>query len=241
MTRRRWIADKVTGERAWLLGANAQHLAKVLRARVGQQFDISCDGSVRPGRVSAISEESVEFELGDPLPPSGGASNVSLLLAIFKFDRMEWAIEKATELGVMSIFPVVAKKTDAHLAAASAKRVERWRRLAHEASQQSRRDTEPLIHLPSALKECLAQTTLPRIRILLDEGEQDRKLQAALSSPNASDPKVIAIGPEGGWTTQEITLFHDQGWTSASLGKTILRSETAAIAALAIASVLNPD
>ncbi len=156
MTRRRWIADKFSDDHAELLGANAAHLAKVLRARVGQEYDIVCGERVRLGVIASVSEERVEFALGDPVldRPAQGFEQRSqqscereivLVMAIYKFDRMEWAIEKCTELGATRIVPVVARRTDAHLAAAAAKRVERWRRIAHEAAQQSRRLRPPQI------------------------------------------------------------------------------------------------
>src|SRR5579859_5080708 len=122
MTRRRFIADEVSNNQAALVGEHAEHLAKVLRARVGQEFDISTGNAVRRGRIVSITNSRVNFELGDDVPvPS--QIEITLLLAIFKFDRMEWAIEKCTELGVTRIVPVIARRTDSHLATASAKRV----------------------------------------------------------------------------------------------------------------------
>src|ERR1051325_6035009 len=155
MTRRRWIADRTEGERAFLTGSNAEHLTRVLRARVGQEFEIATGDSVRMGRIALMNESEVIFDLGASVATTEQGS-VSLLLAVFKFDRMEWAIEKATELGVASIHPVIARRTEAHLAAAAAKRVERWRRIAREAAQQSRRTTAPEIADPVKLKDVLA-------------------------------------------------------------------------------------
>ena len=167
MTGRRWIADEFNDERSWLLAANARRLGRVLRARVGQEFDIVCGERLRRGTVLSVSGERVEFALGDVLPPqhanSGragdpegtGERELVLLTAIYKFDRLEWAIEKCTELGATRIVPVMARRTDAHLAAAAAKRVERWRRIAHEAAQQSRRLTTPCIDEPMTLKSAM--------------------------------------------------------------------------------------
>src|SRR5271165_5229549 len=157
MTRRRWIADQVTGNRAALTGEHADHLVRVLRARVGQEFDISAGSTVRRGRVVSLTPERVEFELAEEVSVAG-SSNVTLLLSVFKFDRMEWAIEKCTELGVAKIVPVIARRTDEHLAAASAKRADRWRRLALQASEQSRRAAPPEITAAVKLKEA---TSLP--------------------------------------------------------------------------------
>jgi 16S rRNA (uracil1498-N3)-methyltransferase len=230
MMRRRWIADQVSGNRAVLLGEHAAHLARVLRARAGQEFDIAADRVVRRGRVVSVSEERVEFELGDELE-AVPVAQVTLALAIFKFDRMEWAIEKCTELGVTRIVPFAARRTDAHLAAAAVKRVERWRRIAREASEQSRRAVPPGIANPVKLHEMLALPGEPRI--VLSEAETASSLRELCASAGGSS-LLLAIGPEGGWTNEELQAFADAGWKSASLGPAILRAETAAIAALAV-------
>jgi 16S rRNA (uracil1498-N3)-methyltransferase len=91
MTRRRWIADQASGNRAALVGEHAAHLARVLRAQPGQEFDIAADGAVRRGRILSVSENRVEFELGEAVE-TAPAPQVTLALAIFKFDRMEWAM-----------------------------------------------------------------------------------------------------------------------------------------------------
>src|SRR5579864_9315275 len=126
MTRRRWIADEVSGTRAALVGTHAEHLSRVLRARIGQEFDITAGNKVRRGQITAITPDRVEFELGEEIPAQTSI-RVTLVLSIFKFDRMEWAIEKCTELGAARIVPTIARRTEVHLAAAAAKRVERWR------------------------------------------------------------------------------------------------------------------
>ena len=229
MTRRRWIADEVSGNQATLVGSHAEHLSRVLRARVGQQFDIAAGDEVRRGRITRIQSDRVEFELGEIIPVSS-PPQVTLALAIFKFDRMEWAIEKCTELGVARIVPVIAGRTEAHLAAASAKRVERWQRIVRQAAEQSRRASPPEVSPPIKFKEAL---NLPgSIRVLLSESEKDVMLKDSLQS-KASDV-VLALGPEGGWTTPELDQFREAGWSAASLGDTILRAETAAIAAAAV-------
>ncbi len=231
MTRRRWIADQVSGNRALLTGAHAAHLARVLRARVGQEFDISADNRVRRGRITSIDPERVELELGEEVP-SGLALRVTLALAIFKFDRMEWAIEKCTELGVACIIPVIAQRTDTYLASAASKRVERWRRIGRQAAEQSRQVQAPEIPAPMKLKDLAA---LPGgRRVLLSEGEEEISLIEALRCDSLGHDVVLALGPEGGWTDREVELFRGAGWWPASLGHTILRTETAAIAATAV-------
>ena len=230
MTRRRWIADEVFSNRALLIGRHADHLARVLRAQVGQEFDVVANGVVRQARVLAVAEDRVEFELGEPIP-SAASADLTLLLAIFKFDRMEWAIEKCTELGVAKVVPVIARRTDRHLASASVKRVARWRRIAMQAAEQSRRTAIPEIASPLKLDDALGASA--DLRIVLAETEIDCRLRDLVAS-HPSRQIVLAIGPEGGWSEDELETFSKQGWISASLGPTVLRVETAAIAAVAI-------
>jgi len=231
MISRRWIADEVSGRRAVLTGAHAEHLVRVLRAQIGQEYDISNGERIWRGRVTTITPERVEFDLGQEINAKKSA-NITLVLAIFKFDRMEWAIEKCTELGVTTIVPVIAKRTDSHLAQASANRLERWRRLALQASEQSRRLDTPEIKAPAKLKEVV--TLKKMTRILLAESEDQTSIKDVLAHHPAGDDLALAIGPEGGWTDSEVGLFTEAGWIAASLGTNILRTETATIAAVAI-------
>jgi 16S rRNA (uracil1498-N3)-methyltransferase len=232
LTRRRWIADEVSENHAALTGEHAEHLIRVLRARVGQDFDIATGHSVRRGRITSVKSDRVEFELAEVIP-TPRLAEITLILAVYKFDRMECAIEKCTELGVSRIVPLISRRTDSHLAVASTKRVDRWRRIALEAAEQSRRTAPPEITAPIKLSEAL-NLSQPR-RIVLAEAEEQTVLRDLLAS-NTSDAIALAIGPEGGWTDEEVQAFQQAGWISASLGNTILRAETAAIAALAIAT-----
>ncbi|HEV2397532.1 MAG TPA: RsmE family RNA methyltransferase [Candidatus Sulfotelmatobacter sp.] len=232
MTRRRWIADEVSGNKAALTGAHAGHLTRVLRARAGQEFDIVANGVVHRGVVSNITESRVEFDLAEEVSSEAVAVNLTLLLAVFKFDRMEWAIEKATELGASRIIPLIARRTDAHLASAAVKRVERWRRIAGQAAEQSRRSAMPEVADPMKLRDA---ANLPgAMRVVLSEVEQTTSLRDAFVAHESVRDVVLAIGPEGGWTQEEIDMLRNGGWIPVSLGPTILRVETAAIAATAI-------
>jgi 16S rRNA (uracil1498-N3)-methyltransferase len=240
MTRRRFIADTWTATTASLTGDQAIHLARVLRAEPGQIYDIVSNGFLHRAEITRVTEQQVDFTLYEELS-SDAALPLHLLLAVFKFDHMEWAIEKATELGVSRITPILARRTEKHLAQSSAKRVERWRRITLEASKQSRRTTIPEVADPTQLKAALEHETTPT-RILLSETEQATSLSAALqtsaimtTSEAARHTTAIAIGPEGGWTHEEISLFTQHQWQPVTLGPRILRAETAAIAAIAIA------
>lgn len=228
------MADAVEGDRAYLLGSHAQHLARVLRVRVGQQFDVATPDGVHRATVTSVTDDRVEFELGAAIG-SGATTDLTLLLAVFKFDRMEWAVEKCTELGLAQIVPVIARRTEPHLASAADKRVDRWRRIATQAAEQSRRARPPEIAAPLKLKGALDRNGL---RIVLAETEEQTMLSDLIDA-HPTEPVALAIGPEGGWTDDELKLFAEKGWISASLGQTILRAETAAIAATAIVMALR--
>jgi 16S rRNA (uracil1498-N3)-methyltransferase len=231
MTRRRWIADEVSGNRAVLVGEHADHLANVLRAVVGQEFDVVTETGVRRGRVASIGRSRIEFELGEEIS-AAPTTNVVVLLSIFKFDRMEWALEKCTELGVSRIVPMISQRTESHLANAAAKRVERWQRIVRQAAEQSRSDSVPSVASPIRLKKALALNA--GTRIVLAETEHGTLLKEALDSHPEGREVALAFGPEGGWTEQELSMFRTGGWVAASLGNMILRAETAAIAAVAV-------
>ena len=237
VTRRSWIAEHWDEATATIDGAQAEHLARVLRAQPGMEADVVAGGRVFHAQVAAVTPNEVRFNLTAELE-ADPALPVTLVLAIYKFDRMEWAIEKATELGVAAIAPVVARRTEKHLAQAAEKRAERWRRIVHEASQQARRSDVPLIHAPVSL-ELRVRAASAATRIVLAEQERTTTLRHAIGEAIAAAkdemPQLeIAIGPEGGWAPQEEALFDANGWRAASLGPRIVRAETAAIAALAV-------
>ena len=237
MTRRRWIAERWDEATASITGAQAQHLARVLRAEPGMNADVVAGGRVFHAEMAAVAPNEVRFNLiseieADPALP------ITLVMSIYKFDHMEWAIEKAVELGLAAIVPVIARRTDKHLALAASKRAQRWRRIAHEAAQQSRRSDVPAILDPLSLAERL-RSSGRGIRIVLAEQERTTTLRAILeeavaAAQNEMPVLEIAVGPEGGWAPEEEALFDANGWRAASLGPRILRAETAAIAALAV-------
>jgi len=241
VTRRRWIADTWDEATASLEGAQAEHLIRVLRAQPGMEFDIVASGRVWRGVIADIAGESVRFNLvaevaADPALP------VTLLLSVFRFDRMEWAIEKITELGAERVIPVIARRSEKHLAQAAAARAERWRRIALEASKQSRRSDILQVDDPLPLKTALT-AEMRGVRLVLAEQERSTTLHHALvealtAAGDDVPPFRIAVGPEGGWTADEAAMFNAENWRPVSLGPRILRAETAAITAMAVAAAL---
>jgi len=243
MTRRRWIADAWSEREAVLRGEQAHHLARVLRATPGMEFDVVAGGHVWRAAIREVSETEVVFALLNEIE-ADAAMPLALLLSVFKFDRMEWAIEKATELGVSVIVPVIARRTEKHLAQAAAKRAERWRRIALEAAKQSRRASIPEVRDPLPLRAVVeVAPAAGELRLLLAEYEEDRTLGSVLERGLAAGGETslslfLAVGPEGGWAEEEVQFFAKHQWEPVSLGPRILRAETAAIAAVAISGAV---
>jgi 16S rRNA (uracil1498-N3)-methyltransferase len=236
--RRRFFVSHFDGLTAEMDGEAAHHLGRVLRGQEGQLYELSDGQKIWLARIEKAERDRLSFALVEELPAHKPTLQTTLLLAVVKFDAFEWAIEKATELGIAKITPILARRTEKHLAHAALRRAERWRRIALESSKQSRRTDIPEITDHTALKQAVEHEQSPT-RILLSETEQATTLSSALStaaSEAVSQNTALAIGPEGGWTPEEISLFTQHQWQPVTLGPRILRAETAAIAAIAIAS-----
>ncbi len=212
-------------------GKAAHHLGRVLRAQPGQLYELSDGTKVWLGRIETVSRDTVDFSLMEELPAYQPAIQITLLLSVVKFDSFEWALEKATELGVQTIVPLAAARSEKALLAAAAKRAARWKKILFEASQQSRRVRVPLLE---SLATPVAAFYSPAegLRISLSEVPDAKPLREVLQGQTAKSV-TVAIGPEGGWTGAELAAARAAGFLEASLGKLILRAETAVITALA--------
>jgi 16S rRNA (uracil1498-N3)-methyltransferase len=232
--RRRFFVEKFDSDRASMEGEAAHHLGRVLRAQVGQLYELSDGRSVWTGQIDKLGRDRVEFRLVEQLPALVPQLETSLLLSVVKFDVFEWALEKATELGVTRIVPLAAARSEKALLAAAVKRAERWKKILLESSQQCRRVQLPA--LESLTKpEAAFSTAADGVRILLSESADAKPLRDVLARVQSA-AAVLAIGPEGGWTDAEFAAAHGASFREASLGKLILRTETAVVASLAALS-----
>ena len=235
MARRRFFVSRVRAGHAELEGEAAEHLRRVLRAERGQRFEISDNDSVYLAEIDGLGKGKVTFRVIEPIMAELPPVRITLLAAIFKFDRFEWIVEKATELGVETIVPVEAERSEKALVRAAVKRVDRWRRVTVESSQQARRARLPEVTEPVAFRTALG--TGGDYRYFLDELRAAAPILPGLPEParrQRSDTICLLVGPEGGWTEGERTEALDADWQSVSLGSLILRAETAAVAALAV-------
>jgi 16S rRNA (uracil1498-N3)-methyltransferase len=250
--RRRFFVNKLIGDRAFMIGEAAHHLGRVLRAEKGQIYELSDGALVRLARIESVARDRVEFVLLEEVAAQRPSVDTTLLLSIVKFDAFEWAIEKATELGVSRIVPLAASRSEKGLIAGAAKRAERWRKILVEASQQSRRLSVPNLEAVSAPAEQFRKQDTG-LRVLLSERAEAPGLKSVVGGAVGEESQarelgcrdgaqhvaplrgsaVLAIGPEGGWVDGEIEAAREAGFREASLGKLILRTETAVISALA--------
>jgi 16S rRNA (uracil1498-N3)-methyltransferase len=236
--RRRFFVDGFGDNSAVLRGEAAHHLGRVLRAESGQVYELSDGETVWLARTETVGREEVQFSLIERLPANAAPVKITLLLAVVKFDRFEWAIEKATELGVDEIVPLAADRSEKGLLAAAAKRAERWERILTESAQQARRLRVPVLREAAKPREAFRDTS-PQIRLLLSErgGASPMRdlLEPAAAAVRGREAATvaIAIGPEGGWTDAEFSAGKSGGFAEAALGINILRTETAVCAAFA--------
>jgi len=224
--------DAVRGGMAELRGEEARHLTRVLRAEAGQRYEISDGQSAYLAEIAEARGPHVVFRVIEPLDTPATALHITLCAALIKFDRFEWIVEKATELGVERILPVEAARSEKGLLEASRKRAQRWARIARESSQQARRLRAPEILPAVGFERCLTQDS--EHRYFLEEATAPplwRVLPACRANPSRA---ALLAGPEGGWTDAERQLAAAAGWQPVSLGPQVLRAETAAAAAIAV-------
>jgi 16S rRNA (uracil1498-N3)-methyltransferase len=213
--RRRFFVDKFEDATATVRGDRAEHLGRVLRAEPGQLYELSDGERVWLARVERVGllkrgDNRVEFSLVEPVEAREPALHLHLLIALVKFDRFEWCLEKATELGVNEITPLIAARTDKVLVAAAAKRHARWERIVLESAQQSRRLRSPKIAEATALEKAYRASTA-ECKILLSERGDAPPIHDVLRDVT-SQRAEISIGPEGGWTDAEFAAARGAGF-----------------------------
>jgi len=232
MARRRFFVDSVERGHARIGGEQAQHLTRVLRVEPGEKFEISDNRHVYLAEVESARKDWVSFAIVEPVNVPAAAVHTILLASLTKFERFEWAIEKATEVGVEQIVPILSERSEKGLEQAAIKRLPRWKRILREASEQARRARLPELGTPISLATALAAEA--SYRFMLEEADASPILAALPSARSADDRVALLVGPEGGWTDRERAAIAAANWASVSLGHNILRAETAAAAGLAI-------
>jgi 16S rRNA (uracil1498-N3)-methyltransferase len=229
--RRRFFVDEFANGRSVTQGDAAHHLVRVLRAQAGQEYELSDGQAAWLARITSVERDRVDWELLEKLPFRTRELQTTLLLSVVKFDAFEWALEKATELGVNRIVPVAAERSEKALLAAASKRAERWKKILLGAAEQSRRVQIPSLDAPATAAHVFSIESAG-LKLLLSERSDAPSLRILLRGATATNV-ALAVGPEGGWTDEELAVADRAGFRQGSMGELILRTETAVIAALA--------
>ena len=219
----------------------AEHVARVLRMAAGDALTVfNGDGRDYQATILAAGKRGVTASIDserDATKPSPLA--LTLAQAIGRGEKMDWIVQKATELGVVRIVPLLTERTQVQLGAERAsKRVEHWRAVAVGACEQSGRALLPEVMAPLTLPEWLAQTAAePGLRLTLQPGVDSRIRTLHFALPRAT----LVVGPEGGLSEGDLQGLHDAGYAGVAFGPRILRTETAGLAALAALQALHGD
>jgi 16S rRNA (uracil1498-N3)-methyltransferase len=227
--------ERLGGPRLTLTGPDHRHVGLVLRARPGDTLTLfDGTGGEVEAEVVRVERTETELALGARRAVVGPAVSLTLLCAIPRGPRMDFLVQKTSELGVARIIPVVTERSVVRPDAqgADGKRA-RWEKIAREAARQCGRADLPIVDPPVALPEALAGSALPGRRLALFEGERARSLRGALEGTQPAATALL-IGPEGGFALAELAAARDAGFEAVGLGQRILRVETAAIVAVAL-------
>ena len=230
---RRFFTDDITNQTATITGDDAHHISRVLRMKAGDALSL-CDGAgyEYDATISSISPDAITCALGDRRESAAESPvHVTLFQCLPKTGKMELIVQKCTEIGVFSIVPVVSARCVVVPNKDFEKKRERYNRVALEAAKQSRRAMVP---------EVLPLVELKKIDpgafdlfLIAYEDESGRTLKQALRAADAPKSIALVIGPEGGLEDSEVSRLTEAGAVSVSLGKRILRTETAGMAMLA--------
>jgi 16S rRNA (uracil1498-N3)-methyltransferase len=215
-----------------------RHLGTVMRAKPGEIVIITDESreAAYVARIQALQKKTVTFTVIeqlpaaiDPLPPT------TLAVALIKEQRWDWLLQKATELGARAIQPLFSERCIIRLSSGDIpKKLERWGGVLHSAAEQSEGLFIPAILPPVTVDQFLQQAPAEALRlVLMERGANRSPLKSRLANASSQQPVILTIGPEGGWTDGELAAFTPAGFIPVSIGQRILRSETAAIAAMA--------
>jgi 16S rRNA (uracil1498-N3)-methyltransferase len=230
-------ADTVIPPIIRITGPLLQHLRQSLRLQPGDALTVTDEQGKRyRTTVTDVTPQEITGQIVDTQQfPQRTTPSLILALALLKGEKMDWAIQKATELGIDRIVPVHAAHSVVKLQPDRvAHQLSRWQRIALEAAQQSERWTIPSIEPPAGVPELVARYADCGSKNILAERSNGPSLQTIPLPVRPEQSVILVIGPEGGWNLEELQLAEREGYRAISLGARILRAETAAIAAVSI-------
>ncbi len=227
--------DQITSDRAVVSGEDVRHIVTVLRMKTGDEL-LLCDGEGTEylARISGVNKREVEAEVVSRSKHEAGSPRITLGQGLPKSDKMDFIVQKATELGVSAVAPLATERTIVKIKD-EAKRTTRWQKIAREAAMQSGRADIPAIRPIQSFRDFLiTHDPGPLTLSLLPWEEGTTPIKDVLRASRDVKNVVVLIGPEGGFSQDEAALAQSKGFHLVSLGRNILRTETAALAVLSM-------
>ena len=222
--------QSISGENATIRGADVKHIKNVLRLGEGDSISLfDGEGNVYQGEIISVGKE-VFIKIVAKKEVKAEHPQIYAAQAILKSDKMEWVVQKTTELGIKEIFTFTSKRTVP--VDIATKKIARWQKIAIEASKQCGRPDIPKIHPPLSLNELIQRFDENFLRLIPWEGEEEKKIAPLLKPP--TEKIVYVIGPEGGFDLEEIELAKQNGFIPINIGPRILKAETASIVTLTL-------
>jgi 16S rRNA (uracil1498-N3)-methyltransferase len=217
-----------------LEGPRFHHLIRVLRVRAGEALEIfDGKGTVFSAQVDDVGTDCATLTLGAGAPQSA-PREITIVQGLPKAEKLEWVLQKCTELGAAAFAPVFSERTIVKPSGREDTKVQRWQRIVEEAARQSGRADVPVVHPPRPLIDAVRALSTALV-LVLDEEEEALPLSAAVAPAlSTSQPLALVIGPEGGLSRAEVYALQGLGAIPVTLGRRVLRTETAALAALAV-------
>ena len=225
----RYFNDKIDNNMVTLNQDDSYHIKKVMRMKLGEQIEVVSNKICYIAEITSLDTDNVQakiIEKKEENPEMG--IKVSLVQSLVKEQKMDFIIQKATELGVGEIIPYEATRSIIKKNGKEDKKIDRWQKIAKEASEQSKRVEIPKIMPILSLNE-LIQLDNYDVKILCTVRENSKNIKNILSNVKTNDTMLIVVGPEGGFTEQEEEKMIENGFITVSLGSTVLRTETVAL------------
>ncbi len=220
--------DNIINGEAIITGSDSRHLAMVRRVMKGDEILLrSDDGRGYVARIIDVTHESIRTSIISESVAGIALPDITLYMALLKGGNFEFVIQKAVEVGVSRIIPVVTERTVPDPERMNSRKIERWNKIASEACKQCLRSTQVYVEEPLSLREALTDSE-EKLKIICHPGADNQIKEILNSSPDRVGVSLL-IGPEGGFSEMEILKAADAGWSAANFGATHLRAETAAI------------
>ncbi len=220
-----------------ITGEKAHYLSTVLRCRPDDTIIVTdSTGAAYSARISAITKKQTTIEITGPFYQDNESPlDIILVQGLLKGEKMDLVIQKATELGAQEIVPVITERSQIR----ETRKLQRWQKIAGEASRQCGRNRIPVIHEPAAFEMAITSQGLTKGIICWEQS--GAPFSSSLESLKGQKQIVLCIGPEGGFSEKEVKTAEDRGFSVVSLGKRILRAETAALTAIALTQFVLGD